>query len=123
LIAPAAAATGADTDSDADDEPAGLADATEDAGVDAAALTKVDADVDCGLAEAGWIWVAGGLCAGEGVEACELLLHAVTPKATTAMVATAATVLRGLDRMIAPNFGTRPRAAVPKANPPPVTAQ
>jgi hypothetical protein len=105
LIAPPPAAAGAGAEGDADDELAGLADAA----ADAAALTEVDADVDAAgvdvdpaLAEPAWVWVVDRFCVGEGVDACELLLHAVAPKATTAMVATAA---RWLGRMIAPNFG------------------
>ena len=106
MIAPPPAAAGAGAEGDADDELAGLVDAA----ADAAALTEVDADVDAAagvdvdpaLAEPAGFWVADRFCVGEGVDACELLLHAVAPKATTAMVATAA---RWLGRMIAPNFG------------------
>lgn len=108
MIAPPAAAAGAD-EGDADDELAGLVDAA----ADGAVLTEVDADgdaaagteVDSALAEPAGVSVADMFCAGDGVDACELLLHAVAPKATTAMVATAARVARGLGRMIAPKGG------------------
>jgi hypothetical protein len=126
LIAPPPAAAGAGAEGDADDELAGLVDAA----ADAAALTEVDADVDAAagvdvdvdpaLAEPAGFWVADRFCVGEGVDACELLLHAVAPKATTATVARAA---RWLGRMIAPNFGPKPPAPVPTANPPAVTSQ
>ena len=123
LIAPPPAAAGAGAEGDVDDELAGLVDAA----ADAAALTEVDAGVDAaagvavdpGLAESVWVWVVDRFCVGEGVDSCELLLHAVAPNATTATVAMAA---RWLGRMIAPSFGPRPCVSVPRANPAPVTA-
>ena len=101
-------------DAAAEGEPDG-----ELAAAEAAGLADVDAEAS-GLGESAWVWVAGGLLAGAGPpDACELLLHAVAVRASTARVAVAARVL---SCMAAPNCGRARSVPVLVAKPPPVTA-
>jgi hypothetical protein len=104
LISPPAAAAGgaeADSEGDADGEVLALADAATDAAVLGEALAEVEAD-RFGLSESACVSVAGGLLAGvRAADGCEPLLQAVAQRARTAMPTVAARVF---SRMTAPRL-------------------